>query len=108
MNVLLFAIAIQALCGVTAFACSRSARIATVLGAGGAATGCLLGLVPTLRVLLGGRPESIRLSWDVSHGDFCAEIDPLSAFFLLPVLGLSALAGVYGADYLLSRRHGKP
>jgi formate hydrogenlyase subunit 3/multisubunit Na+/H+ antiporter MnhD subunit len=35
------------------------------------------------------------------------EVDALSAFFLLPVLGLSALAAVYGSDYLLAYRHKK-
>ena len=34
-------------------------------------------------------------------------MDALSAFFLLPVLGLSALAAVYGGDYLLAYRHEK-
>ena len=65
------------------------------------------GLIPTLRVLLGGTPESLRLAWDASHGAFCVEVDALSAFFLLPVLGLSALAAVYGGDYLLAYRHEK-
>ena len=76
-------------------------------GSGGAALGCLIGLVPTLRVLLGGTPESLRFAWDASHGAFCVEVDALSAFFLLPVLGLSALAAVYGGDYLLAYRHEK-
>jgi formate hydrogenlyase subunit 3/multisubunit Na+/H+ antiporter MnhD subunit len=34
-------------------------------------------------------------------------VDALSAFFLLPVLGLSALAAVYGGDYLLAYRREK-
>jgi hydrogenase-4 component B len=107
MDALLVAIALQALAGIAALVFSKSPRAATVLGAGGAVAGCLLGLAPTLRVLLGGAPESVRGAWDASHGAFCAEVDALSAFFLLPVLGLSALAAVYGADYLLAFRRGK-
>jgi formate hydrogenlyase subunit 3/multisubunit Na+/H+ antiporter MnhD subunit len=34
-------------------------------------------------------------------------VDALGAFFLLPVLGLSALGAVYGGDYLLAYRHEK-
>ena len=76
-----------------------------VCGAGGVRRwGAALGLVPTLRVLGGGPPESVRLAWDASHGAFCVGLDALSAFFLLPVLGLSALAAVYGGNYLLAYR----
>lgn len=107
MDVLLLAITIQVLAGTIALLFSKMPRAATVLGAGGAALGCLVGLVPTLSVLLGGVPESLRLAWDVSHGDFCVEVDALSAFFLLPVLVLATLAAVYGANYLLAYRHKK-
>jgi hypothetical protein len=41
------------------------AVLPTVLGAGGAALWCLLGLIPTLRVLFGGTPESVRFDWKV-------------------------------------------
>jgi formate hydrogenlyase subunit 3/multisubunit Na+/H+ antiporter MnhD subunit len=107
MDVLLVAIALQVLAGTAAFVFSKWPRAATTVGAGGAVLGCLLGLAPTLRVLLGGEPELLRLAWDASHGAFCVEVDALSAFFLLPVLGLSALAAVYGGDYLLAYRHEK-
>ncbi len=108
MDALLVAIILQVLAGITAFALSKWPRAATALGAGGAVVACLVGLAPALRVLLGGAPESLRLAWDASHGAFCVEIDALSAYFLLPVLGLSALAAVYGGDYLLAYRHKKP
>src|SRR5205814_6794991 len=74
---------------------------------GGAVAGCLLGLVPTVRVLIGGTSESVRWPWDAAHGAFCVEADALSAFFLVPVLGLSALAAVYGGNYLLAYRREK-
>ena len=62
---------------------------------------------PTLRVLLGGDAESIRIAWDQPHGQFHVQLDALSAFFLLPVLGLSALAAIYGSSYLFAYRHEK-
>jgi hydrogenase-4 component B len=107
MDVLLVAIAVQVLAGSAAFAFSKWPRVATTVGAGGAVLGCLLGLAPTLRVLMSGTPESLRLTWDASHGAFCVEVDSLSAFFLLPVLGLSALAAVYGSDYMYAYRNEK-
>ena len=36
--------------------------------------------------------------WDVPHGNFRIGLDMLGAFFLLPVLVLSALAAVYGGQ----------
>src|SRR5262245_40676827 len=106
MDVLATALFVQLVAGLAALVLWRHPRAATVVGAGGAVAGCGAGLVPVASVLLGGAPSSLDLYWDASHGTFSAGIDALSAFFLLPVLGLSALAAVYGADYLLAyRRH---
>ncbi len=107
MDVLLAAVALHLMSGTAALVCSKWPRAATALGAGGSTLGCALGLAPTLRVLLGGDPESLRLDWDASHGAFRVEVDALGAFFLLPVFGLSALAAAYGGDYLLPHRRRK-
>jgi hydrogenase-4 component B len=107
MDVLLWAVALQALAGTTALIFTKMPRTATLLGSGGAVLGCATCLVPTFRVLLGGSPESLRLDWDATHGNFAVEVDALSAFFLLPVLGLSILAAIYGGEYLLAYRHKK-
>lgn len=107
MDAVLWGIGLQVAGGTVALCLARSARLATLFGAGAAVLGCLLGIVPAARVLLGGGSESLRVAWDAAHGAFSVEIDPLSAFFLLPVLLLSALAAVYGADYLLAYRKQK-
>ena len=80
------------------------ALIPTLFGAGGCVAWCVLALIPTVRVLGGGPPEAIRLAWDAPHGVFGVGLDALSAFFLLPVLVLSALGAVYGGNYLLAYR----
>jgi formate hydrogenlyase subunit 3/multisubunit Na+/H+ antiporter MnhD subunit len=76
----------------------------TFLGVGSAVAGCLAGLIPAGRVLLGAPIESLRVPWDVPYGAFVVEVDPLSAFFLLPIFGLSALAAIYGGQYMLAYR----
>ena len=68
---------------------------------------CLVASIPTLRVLGGGPPQSVRWAWDAAHGGFCIGLDALSAFFLLPVVVLSALAAVYGGSYLFAFRSRK-
>src|SRR5260370_4474782 len=107
MALLLGALVLLLLAGTTAFALSAWPRAATLVGAGGTVASCILALFPTLRVLTGGLPESARLTWDAAHGAFSVELDALSAFFLLPVLLLSALAAVYGSNYLLAFRERK-
>ncbi len=74
---------------------------ATVCGAGITVVVCVLALIPTVRALGAGSTASMRLAWDASHGVFAVGLDSLGAFFLLPVLVLSALGAVYGGNYLL-------
>jgi hydrogenase-4 component B len=106
MDALLSALILQVVSGIAALLFARSPRVATVLGAGGAAAACLLGLAPAFQILLRGTSESLRLPWDAAHGSFSVGVDPLSAFFLLPVFGLCGLAAVYGGAYLFAyRRH---
>ena len=107
MDGLLFAMVLQVVGGLVALLLSRSPRAATAIGAGTAVLGCLLGIGPAAAVLLGRPWPAVRWNWDEAHGSFSVAVDPLSAFFLLPVLVLSALAAVYGANYLLAYRHHK-
>lgn len=86
--------------GLAALSVRNSPSWSTVLGVGGAIAGCLGGLVPALLVLSGSPTEHVRLSWDVPYGSFCLGLDPLSAFFLLPTLGLCAIAALYGGGYM--------
>ncbi len=45
-------------------------------------------------------PLALTLPWSVPGGAFAVGLDPLSAFFLLPVAALSALCAVYAVGYL--------
>ena len=73
-------------------------------GVGGTIIGCLCGIVPAVRVVLGAPSQSLRWAWDVPYGSFFLGLDPLSGFFLIPVFVLCALAAIYGADYLEAYR----
>jgi len=104
---LLLAVGSLVVGGVAALLAQGSPRWSTLLGAGGAVVGCVLGLIPAGGVLLGQPIQSLRVAWDVPYGAFFVQIDPLSAFFLLPIFGLSALAAIYGAEYMLAYRDEK-
>jgi formate hydrogenlyase subunit 3/multisubunit Na+/H+ antiporter MnhD subunit len=102
MSALLVAIALLFLSGLVAFAAGRSPRWCTLCGAGGAIIAGLIGLVPVATVLLGGATQSLHLAWTVPYGTFAVEVDALSAFFLLAIFGLCALAALWGSEYLLA------
>ena len=46
--------------------------------------------------------SNLRATWPVPFGEFFIELDPLTAWFLLPTLLLSALSAIYGVGYLRS------
>ena len=100
MRLLLGALGVQLLCGLCSIALRTSGRWATVAGVGGIVAGSVLGLVPTVSVLLGAAPLTLHLPWSVPFGAFTLGLDALSALFLLPVFGLSAVAAVFGGAYL--------
>jgi formate hydrogenlyase subunit 3/multisubunit Na+/H+ antiporter MnhD subunit len=100
MSLLLIGLAIVILAGGAALAANRRAGAASLIGAGGALIGCGVAFAGAWRALLAGGAESLRLPWAVPLGGFHVQLDALSALFLLPVLGLSGVAAVYGAEYL--------
>ena len=75
-------------------------RWATRLGTGGAVLASTLGLIPAIQVLFGRDLAPIDLPWNVPGGAFSLGIDPLSAFFLVPIFVVGAATAVYGAAYL--------
>jgi len=70
--------------------------------------GCMAAVLPALRVLSGGTAGELRIRATVPGGDWVFGIDPLSAFFLLVVLGVGAAAALYGVSYLSSESGAGP
>ncbi len=91
--------------GVVSALCRRAPRASRLTASASAALGGLLALAAGLAVLIGvsgaasGRPAGLSLPWSFPYGSFRLEIDGLSAFFLLPVGIVTALAGIYAAPY---------
>lgn len=107
MALLLSAIVLLGLTGIAALSCGPSARWSTIIGVGGAVTGSVIGLIAAVPVLLGAPSLSLRLSWEAPYGSFFIALDALSAFFLLPIFVLSAVAAIYGSEYLQVYRERK-
>src|SRR5579864_928778 len=104
MESVLLAFGILLISAVVALAGGRSPWVATVAGVGGAVVGSLFGLVPAVRTLTLGTTEALNWAWSVPGGSFAIALDPLAAWFLIPILALTALAAVYGGRYLWDHR----
>lgn len=78
----------------------RPSRLAAQLGA---VAGGAIGLAGAVRVLVSGRPEGLSAASFMPGGAIHLQIDALSAFFLLPVFGLSILTAIYGGSYMEGR-----
>jgi hydrogenase-4 component B len=86
--------------GVLAALTHRNERLSTGMALTGLLAGSILGLLSAIGVLVHGENLTLRIPWNMPMGSFSIGVDPISAFFMLPVLVLSSLAGVYGASYL--------
>lgn len=100
MTTFLGALIILVLGGAACLLLQRAAKAARVLGCLTALTGCILGLIVPLQVLLAGREFSFYASWSLPYGALAIGLDALSAFFCLPILVLTAAAALYGVEYL--------
>ncbi len=100
MSALVAAILVLLACGLAELVASRFGRSRGVLGSLGAPLAALLAAPAVAQVLAGGPPLRADLAWSVPGGALALALDPLSAFFLVPVLVLSALAAIYGRAYL--------
>jgi hydrogenase-4 component B len=70
--------------------------------------GCVLGLAPAVAVLCGGAAPLAILSGSLPGGRWLFGLDPLSAWFVVIVLGVGGCAGVFGLGYLAPERGHRP
>lgn len=107
MDLILLALALMLVAAFLALAFSREPFLSTAVAVVGVVVASGLGIVAVVGALATGAADTLRFDWDGPHGPFVVGLDALSAFFLLPVLSLSALAAVYGGAYLYDSRHSK-
>ena len=80
---------------------ARSPGVSSLVGSTTAALGSALGLVVAGHCLVLGQYQHQTLgAWALPGAAFSVGVDPLSAFFLLPVFLLGALTSMFGHSYL--------
>ncbi|HEX9294556.1 MAG TPA: proton-conducting transporter membrane subunit [Polyangiaceae bacterium] len=92
--------------GVAALVLARSPAVGSALAVLGVVAGAVVGGTEAVQVLLHGSEPEVVLGWQLPYGQLRAAVDPLSAFFLMPIFGLAAIAAVYGREYM-KPYHGK-
>ena len=107
MSLFLWGLVIIFAGGLASLFSGRRPGLASFLGSASAVAGSIVAVIPAFKSLLTGTTESLRLNWSVTLGSFFIQIDPISAVFLIPILGLTAIAAIYGAEYLWAYREKK-
>ena len=97
---LMAAMVVLFLGGVASLMLAWRPRVGQLAGCASAIAGCLLGLVPACAAACGGANEALRFHWSVPYGSFTVALDPLSGFFLVPILLVCGVSALYGVRYL--------
>lgn len=100
LGVFVLSIVMLAASGLLAAAVPGRGRTASAIAVTGIWAGCFAALFPVVSTLFGHAPMTVLAAWNVPWGAFSLRLDGLSAFFCLPILILSPLAGLYGFSYL--------
>jgi hydrogenase-4 component B len=89
--------------GFLALALVRLPRAAAALAVAGAVIGGALCFAAALLMLARGGSQEIAAPWAVPGGALVVGLDPLSAFFLVPLGFVGPICAVYGRRYLHGR-----
>jgi hydrogenase-4 component B len=100
MGALLAALAILAGTAAGALALARWRRAAAALAAAGVVAAAVLALTAAVHCLRAGGSTEIAIPWAVPLGTLRLGLDPLTAFFLIPLFGLAAPCAIHGAAHL--------
>ena len=73
--------------------CQTIAQFGTILAA-------LIGFFSSAYALAGRQQLDLHFAWNMPWGSLHAGLDGLSAFFLVPIFGLTGIAALYGRAYL--------
>jgi hydrogenase-4 component B len=83
---------------------SGKSKLASGIGVTTSTAAAVLAVASAGTMLWTGTGESLKLAWNVPFGSFYIAIDPLSAFFIIVISIVCALAAIYGTAYLAPYR----
>ncbi|MGB9601671.1 MAG: hypothetical protein ACPMAG_02655, partial [Limisphaerales bacterium] len=81
------------------FFARKNGRLCSVIGALSAVAGSIFAIVACLKILVSNSYEKIYIDWNFVLEKMALSIDPVSAWFIIPICGLSSLAAIYAVAY---------
>ncbi|MBN1906477.1 MAG: hydrogenase [Deltaproteobacteria bacterium] len=104
MTIYLILLALIIICagGVVALFTGASYKAATWIGVASSILGAACAIFAAGSALFCGYHTSIHMAWQIPFGSFYIGLDPLSAFFVVTISIVCAIAAIYGAGYLKS------
>lgn len=100
----LIAVAVLVTSAITALIVGRHGRAPSAIAAVGAVVAAGFALPSAIDSLAGASPVELAVTWAPPIDQLRLGIDPLSAFFIVPLLVLGAVCAIYGAFYLDDQR----
>ncbi len=97
-SLILASVLLTTLSGGAAFALRRRPEVAQRSATALLVAGAVLGIAGAV-LALGGPVPTFSAAWGTPGGALSIRVDSLSAFFLLPILGVPALGSIYGIGY---------
>ncbi len=104
MNLFFFSLIIL-LCGSLAVLLLRKTSLLTLVGTSTTLLATSLSGYSALKVLLSGQSLSLSFPWPVPGAEFSLLLDPLAAFFVLPISLLSLFCALYAGPYMAHDGH---
>ena len=80
----------------------KNQKLANVIGMLGALAGSVVAIVPAIQCLSGSVITPFKHQWSIPLGSFIIAMDRLSAWFVLVIMFICAIAAIYGYQYLQS------
>jgi hydrogenase-4 component B len=100
----LIAVAVLVASAALSLVVGRSGRAASRVSAGGAVLAAIAALPDAIASLAGARPAEMEVAWAAPIDQLRFGLDPLSAFFVIPLVVLGAVCAIYGTAYLDEQR----
>ena len=104
MTIYLILLALIIICagGLIALFTGASYKGATWIGVISSILGAACAIYAACSAMFCGYNSSIHMAWPIPFGSFHIGFDPLSAFFVVTISIVCAIAAIYGAGYLKS------
>ncbi|MBN2143009.1 MAG: hydrogenase [Candidatus Aureabacteria bacterium] len=100
MEYLLFSLVLLFVSGLASLFAARNRSLSTAFAVSGILLAAGFGIIPVIRCIFSGTADMYSLPYPIPLGRLMIELNPLSAFFILPTYILAFCSALYSYSYL--------